>query len=256
MTDLHVVDTGGPDGPPIVWLGSLGSSTAMWNRQIREFAGRYRCILIDHPGHGASPKATGALTIESLGDGVLSTLDEMGVERAHFVGLSLGAMMAMDLAARHPDRIDRLALLCTSAHFDSPDPWNERAATVRTGGMTEVAYAVVARWLTPEYTAAYPDEVAAFVTMLHATDADSYAWCCEAIGAMDQRARLASVRAPTLVIVGAHDPATPPAHGETIADLIPDAHLETVESAHLANWAQADAVNRLLGQHLEGTTDD
>jgi len=256
VSDLHVVHAGPPDGTPIVWLGSLGSSTAMWDPQIAAFAGRHRCILIDHPGHGASPPSIVPVTIESLGDGVLSALDDVGAKRAHVVGLSLGAMIAMELAARHPERIDRLALLCTSAHFDSPDPWNERAATVRSGGMTEVAYAVVARWLTPDYTAANPDEVAAFVTMLHAVDPESYARCCEAIAAMDQREQLPSIQVPTLVIVGSHDPATPPSHGETIADLIPGARLETVESAHLANWEQADAVNRLLDQHLEGTADD
>ncbi len=60
MTELAVVDTGTPDGPPIVWLGSLGSSTSMWDRQIDAFAATSRCVLVDHPGHGASPPAQGA----------------------------------------------------------------------------------------------------------------------------------------------------------------------------------------------------
>ena len=115
MSGLHIVDTGNPDGQPIVWLGSLGSSTAMWDRQIAEFADTHHCLLIDHPGHGSSPPPTVPLCVESLGDAVVETLDDADIDHAHVVGLSLGAMIAMALATNHPDRIDRLALLCTSA---------------------------------------------------------------------------------------------------------------------------------------------
>lgn len=256
MTTLHVVDTGNPAGPPIVWLGSVGSALAMWDRQIPEFADRYRCVLIDHPGHGASPPATGPLSIESLADDVLATLDSKGVARAHFVGLSLGAMIAMSIATIHPDRVDRLALLCTTAHFDDQSAWAARAATVRTGGMTTLADAVVTRWLTPAYAQAHPDEVAAFVAMINATDPESYARCCEAIGLMDQRPTLRTIQAPTLVVAGTEDPATPPVHAETIANLIPNAKLATVAAAHLANWEQPNAINELLRKHLEGSGDE
>jgi len=165
VSRLHIVDTGNPDGPPIVWLGSLGSSTAMWDRQIAEFAD-CRCLLIDHPGHGSSPPSTTALTIESLGEDVLETLDDADIDHAHVVGLSLGAMIAMSLATNHPDRIDRLALLCTSAYFGPPDGWIDRAALVRAEGMPAIAEATVGRWITPGYAAAHPDEITTLVAML------------------------------------------------------------------------------------------
>ena len=224
----------------------------MWDRQIPEFADGYRCILIDHPGHGDSPPADGPLTIESLADAVLTELVNLAVDRAHFVGLSLGAMIAMNVAARNPDRVDRLALLCTTAHFENQGPWTERAATVRASGMTAIAETVVGRWLTPAYAEAHRDEVGRFVAMLENTDPGSYARCGEAIGAMDQRDALPAIKAPTLVVAGTEDPATPPPHAETITSLIEGARLELVEAAHLANWEQPKAVNELLREHLEG----
>jgi 3-oxoadipate enol-lactonase len=255
MTELAVVDTGAPDGQPVVWLGSLGSSTAMWDRQVLAFAGEHRCVLIDHPGHGASPPATGPLSsIAVLGTDVLAALDRSDVARAHVVGLSLGAMVAMWLAAEHPERIDRLALLCTSARFDSPEPWHERAATVRAGGTAAVAETVVGRWLSPAYAADHADEVAAFVRMVTATDAESYAGCCEAIAAMDLHPLLPAIRAATLVVAGTLDPATPPRYLEAIAAAIPGSRLEAVETAHVANWERAGEVNRILAAHLDGST--
>ena len=256
MTRLGIVDTGRPDGPPIVWLGSLGSSTAMWDRQVAVFAAEHRCVLIDHPGHGASPPSRGPQTIAELSSDVLAALDRVGVQRAHFVGLSLGAMVAMSIAVSHPNRVDHLALLCTSARFDSPTPWHERAATVRAGGTAAVAETVVSRWLTPEHAAAHPDDVATFVAMIAATDAESYAGCCEAIAAMDLRPALPHIAATALVVAGTLDPATPPVHGEAIAAGIPRSSLKDVEAAHLANWEQAETVNRLLAIHFDGRDDD
>jgi 3-oxoadipate enol-lactonase len=255
VTELAVVDTGARDGAPIVWLGSLGSSTAMWDRQVAAFGGERRCVLVDHPGHGASPPASGPLSIAELGEAVLAALDRSEVTRADVVGLSLGAMVAMWLATEHPDRVDRLALLCTSARFDSPDPWHERAATVRAGGTAAVADTVVGRWLSPAYAADHADEVAAFARMVTATDAESYAGCCEAIAAMDLHPALPAIRAATLVVAGTLDPATPPRYLEAIASAVSGSRLEAVESAHLANWERAGEVNRILAAHLERSTD-
>jgi 3-oxoadipate enol-lactonase len=252
MAQLHIVDTGSPDAPPVVWLGSVGSTTAMWDRQIPAFADRHRCVLLDHPGHGASQPIDHAVTIEDLADDVLVNLDGFGITSAHFVGLSLGAMIAMNIAARRPDRVERLALLCTTSHFDDELLWRERAALVRADGMQAVRHFVNGRWLTSRYADAHPREVELLEAMLTSTDPESYARCGEAIGAMDQRPVLPDVQAPTLVVAGVDDPATPPSHAETIAGLITGARLELVDAAHLANWERPADVNRLLADHLAG----
>ena len=241
------------DEPVLVWLGSLGSTTAMWDPQIVEFDDRFRNVLIDHPGHGKRPTLPGPYTITGLADDVVKSLDEAGIDRAHVVGLSIGAMLGMSMATNHPDRVDRLELLCTSAQLGPASAWAERAAAVREGGGPGViAETVVGRWLSPAYRDAHPDDFAAFVAMVSSVEAEGYARCCEAIAAMDLRADLPAVQAPTLVISGALDPATPVEHGELIASLIPGARMEIVEAAHLANWERAAAVNALLADHLLG----
>jgi 3-oxoadipate enol-lactonase len=250
MSDLYVEEAGRSAGDPVVWLGSLGSTTAMWERQVDALGDRVRCLLVDHPGHGKSPTTPGPYTIAALADRVIAVLDEAGIERAHVVGLSIGAMIGMAMAIDHPERVDRLALLCTSARLGPASAWEERAATVRAGGTGGIADTVVGRWLSAAYREAHPDEFSGLVAMVTSVDRHGYAWCCEAIAAMDLRADLPVIAAPTLVIAGAVDPATPVEHGELIASLVPAARLEVVDAAHLANWERATEVNTLLEDFL------
>ena len=252
MAELHVVDRGPGDRPVIVWLGSLGSTTAMWDPQGPTFGPRARNVLIDLPGHGGSAPPTRPLSIEALADGVVGELDRLGIERAHVVGVSIGGAMAMAMALRHPSRLDRMALLCTSVDFGPPAAWIDRAAIVRAEGPGSIAPVIVGRWLTPAYAAAHADEVAALVAMVSGVDAEGYAACCEAIAAVDLRAALPAITTPTLVVAGAMDPATPVEHGELIASLIPGAAVEIVEAAHLASWELPDRIDALLADHLLG----
>jgi 3-oxoadipate enol-lactonase len=185
---------------------------------------------------------------------VLALLDEYGIGTASYCGLSLGGMVGMWLAAHAPGRIGALALCCTSACLRPAQFWLDRAAAVRAGGMAAISAPVVGRWFTPGYQAAHPGTVAGFVTTLEQEVApEGYAGCCEAIAAMDLRPLLASVTAPTLVIAGAEDPATPPWHGSVIASGIPGARLRVIRgAAHLANVSSAAEVSAALLAHLAG----
>jgi 3-oxoadipate enol-lactonase len=118
--------------------------------------------------------------------------------------------------------------------------------------MAPLAPQVVGRWFTSAYTLRHPEVVAGFVTtMERAVDPEGYAGCCEAIGAMDLRPVLGSVKVPTLVIAGAEDPATPPWHGAAIASAIPGARLRVIRGgAHLASVSQAGEVTAAILAHL------
>ncbi len=159
----------------------------------------------------------------------------------------------MWLASEAPERIDRLVLCCTSAQLGSPEMWETRAHTVRADGMGAIADAVVERWFTPAFHASRPQTVEWAARMLRGTPAEGYVGCCEAIREMDLSGRLGAIQAPTLVIAGAEDPATPPHHAEFIRDSIPGAQLVVIpQAAHLANVEQPEAVTRALLDHLEG----
>lgn len=251
---LHVVDASPDlpeDAPVVVLSNSLGTTHAMWEPQVPALAEHFRVVRYDTRGHGGSPVPPGPYSIDDLADDLLGLLDRLGVEKAHLVGLSLGGMTALRLAARNPERVDHLVVLCTSALLGPPEGWLERAATVRAEGTAAVADAVVARWYTPAFAAAHPDLVAAAKATVASIPPDGYAACCEAIAAMDQTAHLRDIAAPTLAIAGADDPATPPEHLERIAAAVKDGRLLVVpQSAHLASQEQPEAVTRAVLEHL------
>jgi 3-oxoadipate enol-lactonase/4-carboxymuconolactone decarboxylase len=246
---------GNNDAPPLVLLNSMGSTTEMWAPVVGRLAEQFRVIRIDDRGHGASPTATARTecTIADLGADIIEVLDHLGLQRVHLAGVSLGGMTGMWLAIHHPDRIARLALLATSAHLPPAEGWLDRAATVRADGMAAVADAVVARWLTADLAKRDPELVTRLRDMVSSIDAESYAQCCEAIAAMDLRADLTRIAAPTLVVAGAQDPAAPPAHAEAMADAIVDARLEILDpAAHVPTFEQPGRIAALLLEHFRG----
>jgi 3-oxoadipate enol-lactonase len=246
IVQLHYTDDGPADAPVLVLGGMIGTTGAMWQPQMPALTARFRVIRYDHRGHGKSPVPEGPYAIEDLGLDLLALLDRLHVGRAHLAGLSLGGMVAMWVAAHAPSRVDRLALLCTSASIGPPSRWSERAAAVREGGMAAIADAVVARWFSPAFTAAHAGVVGWARAMLLAAPVAGYAACCAAIEKMDLSGDLAAVVAPTLVIAGTLDEATPPPHLSLIASRIAAARYSEVPAAHLANVEQPSLVGDLL----------
>ena len=248
---LHHRVSGAPGHPTVVVGGSLGSTLASWGPAIAALSVDFQVIAYDHRGHGGSPAPAGPYSIEDLALDVVGLLDEQQVDRAHVVGLSLGGMVAQQIAAQQPHRVDRLVLLCTSAHADR-QPWTERAATVRAGGTGAIADAAVGRWLTSHYRLAHPEVAAGLREMLVSIDDEGYAACCEAIADMDLRPGLSRIQAPTLVIAGAEDPSMPPEQMRAMAAAIAGSRFEVVPGAHVPPLEHPDAVTRLLLEHLVG----
>lgn len=249
---VHHVVTGPADAPPLILSNSLGADLGMWDPQAAALAERFRLVRYDTRGHGGSPVPDGPYSIDHVGQDALALLDHLQIERAHWVGLSLGGMTGMWLAINAPERLDRLVLLCTSARLGPAETWRERAETVRAQGTEAVAEAGVGRWLTERFRAQHPDVAGWLRDMIAATPDSGYAACCAVIEHMDLTPGLAGISAPTLVIAGAQDPATPPEHAERIAAAVDGARLEVLDpAAHLANVEQPEAVTRLILDHLE-----
>jgi 3-oxoadipate enol-lactonase len=253
---LHHQQDGGGEGTVLLLGGSLGTSLSMWDPQLPALAADRRVIRFDHRGHGRSPVPDGPYTIAELGSDALALMDRLGIERADYCGLSIGGMVGQWLAIHAPDRVDRLVVICSAPDTLHPDAFRERARAVREAKTTTVvADRVVANWFTEGYAAAHPEVVARHRQMIADTPVEGYASCCEAIAAHDVTADLASVRSPTLVIAGAEDRAIPPSQGERIAAAIPAARFELLDPAsHLASVEQADAVTRLIIDHLQEQT--
>jgi 3-oxoadipate enol-lactonase len=246
----HVIT--GPQRAPVLLLGgSLGTNLSMWEPQVSVLSRSHRVIAFDQRGHGASPVPPTPYAIAELGADVVALLDHLGIARASYVGISIGGMAGIWLGANASDRLERLVLMCTSAHAPPASRWHERVAAVRAAGTTEViADAVVERWFTPAWSVAHRDAVAAHRAMIVATNPEGYCGCCEAIAAMDLRDALPRIAVPTLVIGGLEDQALPVEHQQLIAEAVSGARLELVAAAHIASAERPDIVNHLIEEHL------
>jgi 3-oxoadipate enol-lactonase len=245
-TRLHFQMNGVRGSPALVLSNSLGSDLAMWDAQLPALARSFCVLRYDTRGHGESGVTPGPYSIGQLGSDVLALLDHLEIHRAHFCGLSLGGMTGMWLAANAPDRIERLVLANTSARVAQPDVYDARIAKVRATGMASISDAVLSRWFSPEFAAAQPATIARMKAMLERVPVEGYAGACAAVRDMDQREALSRIAAPTLVVTGSKDAATPPADGAFIASRIAGARLAELAAAHLSNIEQADAFTAAL----------
>lgn len=249
--EVGYVDEGPRDAPVLVLSGSLGSTLHMWEPLLPTF-GRFRVIRYDHRGHGSSPTPKGPYSMGDLGRDLIALLDRLSIARASIAGVSLGGMVGMWLAAREPERVARLALLCTSARLGPAESWRDRAAIVRRDGTSAIADVVAARWFTKAFVRREPAVAGAMRDMIASTPAEGYAACCDAIAAFDFEHELGAIRAPTLVIAGRDDEATPPPHAHAIGARIPESRVVVVDDvAHVPVVEQPARIGDLLIQHLE-----
>ncbi|HTZ04824.1 MAG TPA: 3-oxoadipate enol-lactonase [Gaiellaceae bacterium] len=243
---------GPEDAPVLVLSNSLGTTLELWDSNVAALAHHRRVLRYDQRGHGGSDVPPGPYTVEELGRDVISLLDELGIERVSFCGLSIGGVTGLWLGANAPDRIDRLVLACTGARIGTTEMWTERAATVRAEGTASIAAAVVERWFTPGLAMARPELVARFRAMVESTPDEGYAACCDALRDFDFSEELGRIAQPTLVLAGSRDPATPPELGAFLAEKIPAATLTLIEDvAHLANVAEPGQFSHAVLTHLE-----
>lgn len=251
MTDklLNHRAEGPTSAPPLLLGPSLGTSTKLWDKVAPELSITHRVVRWDLPGHGGSPAgliAPGA-TVADLAELVLASADSLGIERFAYAGVSLGGAVGLHLAAHHPERVSSLAVICSSAHFNGARPWRERAELVRREGLAGLAETANSRWFTSGFT------VPELVDDHRDADPEAYAACCDALAAFDIREDLSRITAPTLLIAGREDPATPPAHLREIADAVPGSSLtELAGASHLAPAERPEAVLTALRAHFDG----
>jgi 3-oxoadipate enol-lactonase len=243
---------GPADAPVVLFSNSLGTRLEMWDAQMPALTQRFRALRYDSRGHGESAAPEAPYTIELLAADALGLLDALDVERAHFCGLSMGGMVGQALGARHGDRLISLTLCSTACYMEPKHLWDERIKVASEQGMAALADAVVERWFTPEFRAEPSILVERVRQMILTTPAQGYAACCAAIRDMDLREAIGAIRVPTQIIVGADDPATPPARAEEIHERIPNSRLEVIpDAAHLLNIEQDVAFDASLRAFLD-----
>ena len=248
----------GPEGAPWVTMSnSLGTSHRMWDPQMPAFTKQYRVLRYDKRGHGETEVAPGPYSFELLADDVLALLDALGVSRTHFVGLSMGGMTGMTMALRRPGVLRTLVLCDTTSQDPLGDPalWQQRIDAIRAGGgMEALVETTLGRFLTPDTVKTRPDTADAVRAMVRNTPVEGYIACCQAISKLNLTERLPGISVPTMVVVGAQDPATPVEMSKTIQRGIAGSELVVLDDAsHLSNMEQVaafdEAVLGFLARH-------
>lgn len=241
---VHYAFEGSPEKPILIFSNSLGATLSMWDSQLTECQKFFRVLAYDTRGHGKSSVTLGPYAIEQLANDVLALADSLKIHRFHFCGLSMGGQTGMWLAANAPERLHRLVLCNTAAKIGSADMWNARIDTVRKNGMSYVAPAVIERWFTATFRRENPVVTGNIMRALEQTNPEGYTANCAAVRDFDFREQLHRIHSPTLVISGAHDPATTPADGQFLGKHISGAGYVELNAAHLSNIEAAERFTR------------
>ena len=242
------------NGPWVTLSHSLTTDLSMWDQLAAALAPSFTVLRYDTRGHGKSSAAQGSYSFDELTADVVGLLDALDIESTHFLGLSMGGMIGQHLALAAPQRVDKLVIASSTSRIppEAAPLWDERIALVRAQGCAATVDGTLGRWFTPGFRVARPEVMARIGKLIAATPAAGYIGCAGAIRALDITAQIGAIAAPTLVVVGADDPGTPPAMSEVIAAAIPGARLEIIASAsHLCCIEQPEIFNRLVIDFLE-----
>jgi 3-oxoadipate enol-lactonase/4-carboxymuconolactone decarboxylase len=250
---------GAPDKPVLFLLNSIGTDMALWDRALPALLPDFRILRMDTRGHGASDAPAGDYTLDLLAGDVLAVMDEAGVAHAALCGISLGGMIAMNVAVRAPERLTALVLSCTSAQMDKA-AWQTRIEAVRDKGMAAIVHLAIERFFSEPFRRHHPDVVESVRANLAGLDPAGYAGCCAAIRDMEILSRLSEIAVPVLLISASRDVSTPhKGHGDKIVAAIAHAQLTMLDAAHLANVEQPDAfagaVRRFLKAVRQGSAE-
>lgn len=250
---LNTKIDGAPNKPWIVLSNSLGASLAMWDPQIAFLTENYRVLRYDTRGHGASDAPKGPYDFGNLVGDVTGLMDALNIDKASFMGLSMGGMTGLGLALNHGDRISRV--VCADGRADAPDPframWDQRMAAVTENGMSGIVDGTLATWFTEAWRTANPEELARIRSMVLGSDPAGYIACCQALKSLDYLRHLGGVSIPVLYVGGSEDKGAAPDVMQALAEATPGAAFHEVpDAAHVANINQPEAFNVAIAEFL------
>lgn len=249
---INVVIDGSDSAPVLMLSNSLGTNLHMWDDQVPEWSKHFRVVRYDRRGHGLSGVPQGPYSMERFGRDVIAVLDALDIEKTNWCGLSMGGMVGQWLGANAPDRVGKLILSNTHFNYADKTPWNDRIKFVQEKGLAQLVDPNMDRWFTKGFRERSPQTIARMKEIFLSTDVAGYVACCQAIRDMDFTASNPTITAPTLVIVGSQDPATPPSAGEAIAAQIKDAKVAALDAAHIANMEQPKQYTDTVLKFLRG----
>lgn len=242
------------DGAPVVLLHPLALSSQVWGSFGERLAERFDVIAPDARGHGDSGWAGEPFTALDLADDVEALLDGLGLQSAHLVGMSMGGSVAIVFAGSRPERVQRLVVADSTAWYgdQAPAVWAERAGRAVATPRPQLVPFQVDRWFTEPFRAHSPDEVRRVVDIFLRTDSLAHAQASRALGGLDARELAPAITAPTLVLTGEQDYATPPDMGRYVADSVRDGRSIVLKDLRHLSLLEAPGLASVVAAHLTG----
>ena len=240
--------TGDRSRPPLVLSHSLAASSDIWALQVPLLNQWFRVITYDLRGHGASEVNEG-FTLEDLAGDVIALLDELSIEQAGVVGLSIGGMIAQALALQAPDRVAAIAV-CSSGS-EAPEAFRkavpERISTVQVHGVQSQTESTLTRWFTPGFRAHAPATLGWVARQIETTSTAGFIGGLQVVQQLALTDRLGEISVPVLVVSAEEDAGFPPATGEAMHARIRNSQFVVIPSAaHIANVEQPIRFTELL----------
>jgi len=246
-------ETAGSGDPLIMIMGFLADSR-MWTLQTPAFAEHFTCVTFDNRGVGMSSRPPGPYTMEQMAADAIAVMDDLGVERAHVLGISMGGAIAQHVALKVPERIRSLVLAATWCH---PNLWLERLGEIgsRVAELGTQAFgSSVLLWLfTPRLVIHQPDVISTIEQMMLAFEPppETFVNQMAAVRSHDTREQLHQITAPTLVLGARRDFMVPPELAEVIHESIPGSRFEMLEGGHGFSAENAIEFNRVILEFLK-----
>jgi len=238
----HVRLDGPASGPLWVLANSLGTDLRVWDPLMPALADK-RVVRYDKRGHGLSELTQPPYSMAQLGDDLAAIMAAVGARDAVVVGLSIGGMIALELASRRAELVRALVLMDTAPRIGTAETWQQRIDAVERGGVAALADGVMERWFPEAFRAEHGDDVALWRTMLERTPAAGYAGCAAAVRDADLTPAARGLTMPSLCVVGEYDGSTPPDLVRGMASTIPTAEFELIPDAgHLPHVVRPDDV--------------
>jgi len=219
------------DVAPVVLIHSLAMDHTFWNAVTPALTDATAVLVCDCRGHGQSDKPDGPYRVEQFADDLADLLDHIGWRSAIVAGASMGGCITLAFAAAYPARAAGLGLFDTTAWYDAPDKWEERAITAETKGLAAMLEFQTTRWFTDAFRASRKDVLDGAVKVFMANPARCYAETCRMLGACNVTAALPRLKMPTRIVVGDEDYATPVAMSETLHRGIAGSTLTVIKNA-------------------------
>jgi len=252
---LNVEVIGSLDLPKIIFSNSLGSDLRMWDPQVKAMKDKYCIIRYDKRGHGKSSPAKGPYSFGMLENDVIKIMDDLNVEKANFVGLSMGGMTSLGLALKHQNRFNKF--VCCAARADMPPPlqegWDQRISIVTENDTKGVVNGSLERWFSEEFSKdpLNTDIINLSKDMITNTSKEGYIGSCEAIKKLDYLKDLSTINKEILYISGEKDMGAPAMAMEEMHHITPNSKYECVPgAAHILNLECAEKVSNTILEFL------